>query len=64
MSVEYLGIKIDENLNWKQHIHDITIKLNRSNALLFMIRNYVNKDTLKTICFAIFDTHINYANLV
>ena len=42
-SVKYLGIKIDENLNWKQHIHDITIKLNRVNALLFTIRNYVNK---------------------
>ena len=33
-SVKYLGIKINENLNWKQHIHDITIKLNRANALL------------------------------
>ena len=22
-SVKYLGIKIDENLNWKQYIHDI-----------------------------------------
>ena len=32
-SVKYLGIKIDENLNWKQHIHDIAIKLNRANAL-------------------------------
>ena len=42
-SVKYLGIKIDENLNWKQHIHDITIKLNRANALLSIIRNYVNK---------------------
>ena len=27
-SVKYLGIKIDENLNWKQHIHDMAIKLN------------------------------------
>ena len=36
-SVKYLGIKIDENLNWKQHILDITIKLNRANALLFSI---------------------------
>ena len=26
-SVKYLGTKIDENLNWKQHIHDIVIKL-------------------------------------
>ena len=38
-SVKYLGTKIDENLNWKQHIHVIIIKLNRGNALLFKIRN-------------------------
>ena len=62
-SVKYLGIKIDENLNWKQHIHDIAIKLNRANALLSIIRNYVNKHILRTIYFAIFDSHINYVNL-
>ena len=63
-SVKYLGITIDENLNWKQHIHDIAIKLNRANALLFTIRNYVNKHILRTVYFAIFDSHINYANLI
>ena len=41
-SVKYLGIKIDENLNWKQHIYDIAIKLIRVNVLLSIIRNYVN----------------------
>ena len=60
-SVKYRGIKTDENLNWKQHIHDIAIKLNRANALLFTIRNYVNKHILRTIYFAIFDSQINYA---
>ena len=63
-SVKYLFIKIDENLNWKQHIHDIALKLNRANSLLFTIRNYVNKHILRTIYFAIFDSHINYANLM
>ena len=63
-SVKYLGIKTNENFNWKQHIHDIAIKLNRANALLSIIRNYVNKLTLRTIYFAIFDSHINYANLI
>ena len=56
-SVKYLGNKIDENLNWKQHIHDITIKLDIANALLSIIRNYVNKHILRTIYFAIFDSH-------
>ena len=63
-TVKYLGIKINENFNWKQDIHDIAIKLNRANALLSIIRNYVNKHTLRTIYFAIFDSHINYANLI
>ena len=63
-SIKYLGIKIDENLNWKQRIHDIAIKLNRANALLFTIRKYVNKHILRTIYFAIFDSHINFANLL
>ena len=58
-SVKYLGIKIDENLNWKQHTHDIALKLNRANALLSIIRNYVNTRTLRTIYFAILDFHIN-----
>ena len=63
-SVKYLGIKIDESLNWKQHIHDIAIKLNRANALLYMIRNIVNRHILRIIYFAIFDTHLNYGNLI
>ena len=63
-SVKYIGVKIDENLNRKQHIHDIAIKLNRANSLLFTIRNYVNKHILRTIYFVIFDSHINYDNLI
>ena len=45
---------------WKQHIHDIAIKLNRANAILPIIRNI----TPKTIYSAIFDSHINYGNLI
>ena len=63
-SVKYLGIKINENFNWKQHIHDIAIKLNRANALLSIIRNCVQKHTLRTIYLAIFDSHINYVSLI
>ena len=55
-SAKYLGVKIDANLNWKQHIHDIAIRLDRANALLSTIRNYVNRYILRTFYFAIFDT--------
>ena len=60
-SVKYLGIRINENLNWIHHVSDIAIKLNRANALLFKIRTFVN---VKTIYCTIFDSHINYANVI
>ena len=55
--VKYLSIKIVENLNWKQHIRDIVIKLNRANALLYAIRYFVNRHILRTIYFALFDIY-------
>ena len=58
-SVKYLGIKIDENLNWKGGINDIAVKLNRANAPLFKIRNFANITISKTIYLAIFDLYIN-----
>ena len=38
-SVKYLGVKIDANLTWQHHVNDLSIKLNRANALLFKMRN-------------------------
>ena len=63
-SFKYLGIRIDENFNWKHQVSDTAIKLNRANALLFKIRNFVNVKTLKTIYYTIFDSHINYTNVI
>ena len=63
-SVIYLGIRIDENLNWKHHVSDNAIKLNIANALLFKVRRFPIVNTLKTIYYAIFDSYISYANVV
>ena len=32
-SFKYLGVKIDANLSWQYHVTDLSIKLNRANAL-------------------------------
>ena len=39
-SDKYLGVEIDANLTWQHHVNDISIKLNRANALLFKMRKY------------------------
>ena len=33
LHVRYLGTKIDENLNWKTHVHDLASKLKSQNTL-------------------------------
>ena len=63
-SVKYLGAKIDGNLSLKSHINYLSVKLSRANALLSKIRNFVNRCILRTIYFAIFESHLNYCCLV
>ena len=48
--VEYVDIRIDENLNRKQHIFDIAIKLNKKNPILCTLRHVLDSKTLKLIC--------------
>ena len=64
-TVKYLGVKIDANLSWQHHVNNLSIKLNRANALLFKMRKYVSLKTLiRSIYFAIFDSYLSYCCLV
>ena len=60
ISLRYLGIKIDENLNCKTHIHDRASKLNGANAILAKLRYFANNEVLRSTYFAMFHSHLNY----
>ena len=63
--VKQLGVKIDANLNWQCQVNDLSVKLNRrANALLFKIRKQVSAKTLRSIYFAIFESHLPYCSIV
>ena len=63
-SVKYLGVKIDTNLSWQYHVNDLSVKLNRANALLFKMIKYVSCKILRSTYFAIFDSYLSYCCLV
>ena len=63
-SVKYLNVKIYITLSWQYHVNDLSMKLNRANALLFKMRKYVSLKILKSIYFAIFDSYLSYCCLV
>ena len=56
--MKYLGINIDENLNWKQQISDVAIKLKKANGILSKLRHFIDRKTLKSIYDAIFEPHL------
>ena len=63
-SVKYLGVKIDCKLNWKSHVNATAAKLNRENAMLYKVRDFVNVNILKSIYYVLFESHINYACII
>ena len=60
-SIKCLGVKINKFLLWHDQVNSIAVKLNRANALLLKIKNYVNMKTLRNISFVIFDPHLSYS---
>ena len=59
--VKYLGIQIDQHLNWNEHIKNIIPKLTRAIGTLSNIYHYVPKLFLQTINHSIFNSHVIYA---
>ena len=60
-SVKYLGITLQDDLYWNLYLDELVKKLSRSIGLLSKIRHYVPKYLLRTIYFAIFNSHLIYA---
>ena len=59
-SVKYLGVILDECLQWNFHINQLCLKLNKANAMLCKIHHYVNETTLRSTDHAIFQSHLPY----
>ena len=57
---KYLGMAMDEHLTFKNHMDTVKLKLNTANGLLAKLRHYVNSILLRTIYYAIFESHLQY----
>ena len=62
--VKYLGIMMDNNLNWKGLATYIAKKMERSIGILSKLRYYVTLDTLITLYFALLYPFLIYGILI
>ena len=63
--IKYIGIKIDRFLHRHDQVNNIAvIVVNKANALLLKIRNYVNRKPSRNIYSVIFESHLSYSCIV
>ncbi len=61
---KYLGIFIDSNLKWDDHINNMIPKISAKIGILRSLRNIVPNDTLIQIYNAIVQTNVDYGDTV
>ena len=63
-SVKYLGIQIDKSLTWKHQIINVAVEREKADAMLSKLTRGLHKNTLKSVYYATFESHLRYASLV
>jgi hypothetical protein len=59
-NTKFLGLELDKNINWKNHVQKIIPKLSRTCYLVRRMYPCCNLNTLKMICFAYLHTVVEY----
>ena len=61
--VKFLGILLDDNLNWKEHIKYTENKIARNLGFLYKARPFLDKNYLLALYYSYIQTYINYASI-
>ena len=64
ISERFLGVIIDENLNWSCHISTIKTKMSRYLGVMYKIRKFITSKTRMQIFHSFVQSHLNYCSLV
>ena len=58
--IKYLGIQLDDKLNWKKQINRVKTKLSSASYIIAKSKNYLDQQTLKLLYYTLAFPHINY----
>ena len=62
-SIKLLGVFLDKNLTWKDHIKYTENKITKNMSLLFRFRPYLTKKCLLTLYHSYIHTNLSYTNI-
>ena len=59
-SVKYLGVFLDEYLNWNKQLVHVIAKLNQGIGILSKLRHSTNLNILKSVYHSLVGSHLHY----
>ena len=59
---KFLGVVIDHNFSWKEHIKKVSSKLSKPLAILYKAKHLLSKHCLYTLYCSLFLPYINYCS--
>ena len=60
--IKFLGIILDKNLNFKQHLSNLCLKLSRVIPLLLKVKHFAPVEILRNLYYAHIYPHLSYCN--
>ncbi|MBY0580860.1 MAG: reverse transcriptase family protein [Rickettsiales bacterium] len=61
--IKFLGVLLDEQISWKDHINLIENKISKSIGIMYKTRHMLDKNCLKLIYYSFIHSYINYCNI-
>ena len=62
-SMKFLGVILDENITWKEHIKLIENKIAKNIGILYKAKFLLNQTCLRNIYYSFIHCYLNYANI-
>ena len=63
-NTKFLGVYIDQHLEWKTHVNFIAAKISKSVGLLYKAKYYLPSKSLLTLYYALIYPYLTYCNLI
>ena len=61
-AIKFLGVMLDENMSWEEHIRTVETKPGKNIGLLYPTKPLLEK-SLKSVYFAYIHSYLNFANI-
>jgi hypothetical protein len=61
---KFLGVYIDENLNWKYHTSQLSIKVSKNVGIINKIKHLLTKELLTSLYYTLIQPYLIYCNII